>query len=502
VPQTCETKEGAFSTASSEVESPQGVYIVRRYKPVANRIKPVKTTLPEEYRIVRLVHPEPLRNIPELPVHPPDFIPGHRYTMERYEALKATMKPFLWPEEEKLAHELIRLQEDAFAWEEIEKGRFKDKYFAPIMIPTIEHVPWALKNILILPGIYKRVIGIIREKMAAGVYEASSASYRSRWFCVLKKDGQALQLVHDLQPLNQVTIQDSGLPPRTEQYAEACAGRACYRSLDLFISFDQRTLDERSRDLTTFQSLLGTLRLTSVPMGWTNSMQIMHGDVTHILQDEVPAVAVPFIDDVSVKGPATRYELADGTCETIVQNPGIRWFVWEHMGNMNRILQQMKANGGTLNRKKLVVCAPEATVVSHLCSYEGRIPDKAYIQRILDWPDCRNAPDVRSFMGTCSVLRIFIKDYAHIMRELVNLTKNSVEFTFGGPQRGAMDRIKEEMVSSPALRPIDYTCGRKVIMAVDSSCIAVRYVLLQLGEDEKRYPARVGSIPWNAQEAR
>jgi hypothetical protein len=148
------------------------------------------------------------------------------------------MKPFLWLEEEKLAHELIRLQE------EIEKGRFKEEFFAPIVIPTLEHIPWALRNIPIPPGIYDRVINIIHEKMESGVYEALNSSYRSWWFCVLKKDGTALQLVHDLQPLNQVMVADLGLPPLVEQYAEGFAGWACYGSLDLFVSFDQRTLDE------------------------------------------------------------------------------------------------------------------------------------------------------------------------------------------------------------------------------------------------------------------
>jgi hypothetical protein len=137
-----------------------------------------------------------------------------------------------------------------------------------------------------------------------------------------------------------------------------------------------------------------------------NLMQIMRGDVTHILQDKVSAMAAPFIDDVSVKGPATWYKLADRTYKTIAENPGIHQSIWEHMGNMNQILQRMKANRGTFNRKKLVICTPEATVVGHLCSYNGRILGKAYVQWILDWLDCQNVSDVRSFMGTCGMLNI------------------------------------------------------------------------------------------------
>lgn len=62
-------------------------------------------------------------------------------------------------------------------------------------------------------------------------------------------------------------------------------------------------------------------------MGYTNSAQIMHGDVTYILQDEIPDYTIPFIDDVPVKGPRTHYLQSDGSFETILENPGIRQFV-------------------------------------------------------------------------------------------------------------------------------------------------------------------------------
>jgi hypothetical protein len=366
----------------------------------------------------------------------------------------------------------------------------------------IKHIPWALRNIPIPPRIYDRIISIICEKMASGVYESSSTSYWSRWFCVLKKGGTALRLVHNLQPLNQVTIADSGLPLLAEQYAESFAGHACYGLLDLFVSFDQHSLDQWSRDLMTFQMPLGTLWLTSVPMGYTNAMQIMHGDVTHILQDEIPDITLPFIDDVAVKGPRMCYKLKDGLYETIPENEGIRCFLWEHMLNMNRILQRMRVHGGTFNRKKLVVCTPEATVVGHQCCYEGRTPDRSQVQKIEDWPECKSVTKIWSFLGTCGVLRIFVKDYAKIVWWLVDLTRKDIEWEFAEEQREAMAQIKDAIVKSPALWPIDYICGRKVILVVDSSYIAVGFMLLQLGVDEKHYPAWFGLIPWNPRESR
>lgn len=318
---------------------------------------------------------------------------------------------------------------------------------------------------------------------------------------MLKKDKKLLRIVHDLQPLNAITIKDNGLPPTVEQYAESFGSRGCYGIFDLFIGFDQRSLASQSRDLTTFQTPLGTLCLTSIPMGYTNSMQIQHGDLTFLLQDEIPDIAVPFVDDVPVKGPRTRYETTN-SFETIPENKGIRKFVWEHLNNVNRIIQCIKHAGGTFSALKSHLCVPEALVVRHLCTYERRLPDTARIQKITDWPPCQNLTEVRGFLGTLGTIRIFIRNFTSIAQPLVNLTRKDVEFEFGEEEQAAMDELKKLAQESPAIRAIDYDSDLEVILAVDTSQIAVGYILQQLGTDNKRYPSRFGSITLNTRESR
>ena len=242
-------------------------------------------TLPEEFRVVRKYPSDPLEFMPVLNPRPPDFTPGKRLTEERLKGMNLNPDGFLWEQEEKLFTDVLKNHEMVFAWDDTERGKFREDYFEPVKIPVLAHTPWQQRNIPIPPGIYDRVVEIIKQKIASGVYQASSSSYRSRWFCVLKKDGKSLRIVHDLQPLNAVAIKDAGLPPMVEQYAESFGGRGCYGMFDLFVGFDQRKLATISRDLTTFQTPLGTFRLTSIPMGYTNSMQIQHGDTTYLLQD-------------------------------------------------------------------------------------------------------------------------------------------------------------------------------------------------------------------------
>jgi len=109
---------------------------------------------------------------------------------------------------------------------------------------------------------------------------------------------------------------------------------------------------------------------------------------------------------------------------------------------------------------------------------------------------------VRGFLGTCGVLRIFIRNFSRIARPLINLTKKDVPFEFGDEHREAVQTLKDSILESPALRHLDYECDHEVILAVDMSVVAVGFILLQLGKDGKCYPNRFGSIALSEVESR
>ncbi|KAF7783144.1 hypothetical protein Agabi119p4_2520 [Agaricus bisporus var. burnettii] len=470
--------------------------VAKKYKPVALKVRPVLSELPDRYRIKRHIIGDPLAGMPQLPTHPPEFTPKGRYTQERMEKMDAGLEPdFLWPEERKLMHNVIREQNEAFAWDDSERGSFKEEYFPPIEIPTIAHVPWVEKNRPIPPVIYDEVCKIIKRKIEAGVYEPSNSSYRSRWFCVIKKDGKSLRLVHSLEPLNKVTIAHSGLPPATEELAMHFAGRACNGVLDLYVGYDERVLAESSRDLTTFQTPFGALRLVTLPMGWTNSVPIFHDDVTYILQDEIPEFTMPYIDDVPIRGPLSRYELPGGKYETIPENSGIRRFVWEHFVATNRILQRMKYSGGTFSGPKTILCADTITVVGFHCSYKGRMPTSDSIGIITRWGPCEDTTDVRSFLGTAVRCRNHIPKFISIAAPLYDLLRKGRDFHWGPVEQQAMDELKEAIRNCFPIRKIQFSSDQPVVLSVDSSWRAVGYYIYQKDEED---PKIINYIKFNS----
>ena len=483
----------------------RSVFAGKKYKPVAKKVKPVYQDLPDQFRIIRDIKGDPLADMPPLNTHPRDFVPTGRYTQERKDKMdEMHAGDFLWPEERKLVHEVIMNQNEAFAWDDSERGKFKEEYFPPISIPVVEHTPWVERNIPIPPGMREQVIEFIRKKMDAGTYEPSNSSYRSKWFTVMKKDGKSFRIVHSLEPLNAVTIAHSGLPPAADELAEHFAGRACGGILDLYVGYDERLLAERSRDMTTFQTPFGALRLVTLPMGWTNSVPIFHDDVTYILREEVPVYTKPYIDDVPIRGPATRYELPGGGYETIPENPGIRRFVWEHMQAVNRIIQRMRYAGGTFSGYKSLLCAEEITVVGHLCTYEGRKPSVDKLWTIANWGPCKNIGDVRSFLGTVGLLRIYIQDYARKAEGLQKLLRGKIPFEWGEEQEESMKNLKEAAAKSHCIKPLDYSKPGNFVLAVDTSYQAVGYYIYYEDPEntKKKDYARFGSIALEPREQR
>ena len=479
--------------------------VYTKYKPVALKVKPLHADLPNKYRIIRDIKGDPLENMPILNPRPPEFKPTGRYTQERKEAMdKAHAGDFLWPEERKLVHHVIMEQEKAFAWDDSERGSFRTDFFPPIKMPVVEHTPWVYRNIPLPAGIYDEVCKLVQKKLDAGVYEPSNASYRSRWFTVAKKDGKSLRIVHSLEPLNAITIAHSGVPPATEELASKFAGRACGGMFDLYVGYDERLLDPASRDMTTFQTPYGALRLVTLPMGWTNSVPIFHEDVTAILKEEIPEFTTPYIDDVPLRGPSSRYETQDGTYETIPENKGIRRFVWEHINNANRILQRMKYCGGTFSGKKTVICAAEVQVLGHLCGYDGRKPTEDTVGVIMRWEECKNISDVRSFLGITGVLRSYIPSYGIRARALQHLTKKDVKFVWGPDQIKSMELLKEGVRQAKAIRPLDYEGQGNIVLAVDSSYIGIGFYIYQedVNDPKKHYYAKFGSKTMNDREAR
>src|SRR6202042_99708 len=97
-----------------------------------------------------------------------------------------------------------------------------------------------------------------------------------------------------------------------------------------------------------------------------------------------------------------------GSYETHPDISGIRRFIWEYFQGLNRVVQRMKYCHGRRSGYKLTLCAEEFTVVGHRCTINGRLPDETRVAKVLNWGPYTDLSDVRAFIGTVCVARMFI----------------------------------------------------------------------------------------------
>jgi len=179
-----------------------------------------------------------------------------------------------------------------------------------------------------------------------------------------------------------------------------------------------------------------------LPMEWTNSVLIFHDDITYILHDEIPRYMLLYIDDVPIRGPATRYEKLDSTLEVLEKNPGIRRFIFEHMENINRILQRMKYAGEMFLGPKTKIYEDHITIVGFDCSYKGRKSTRNTIGKIMSWGPCEDTTDVRAFLGTAVQYRNHIPNFVTVASPLYKVIKKDVTFEWGSVQEKAQSDLK------------------------------------------------------------
>ena len=280
------------------------------------------------------------------------------------------------------------------------------------------------------------------------------------------------------------------MPPAVDQFSEEFAGFPIESVIDFWASYFQLSLDPTSRDLTAVLTALGLLRNTRLPMGWTNSVACFQRVIVKVLWEHLEH-AKPFIDDVGIKGPKSRY----GDVEIF---PGMRKFVWEHLQILRGILGDIWRSGLTISGKKSAFAMPAITIVGMLCTADGRQPDRKKVQKILDWPTPRSVREARGFIGICVYYRIFVRGFSVTAAPILELFRKSTVFSWNAARQDAMDQLKKQLTEAPILISLDFSPSALPIhLTVDASKVGWGAVLQQDQSDGTRRPARFESGIWS-----
>ena len=137
--------------------------------------------------------------------------------------------------------------------------------------------------------------------------------------------------------------------------------------------------------------------------------------------------------------------------------------------------------GPSLIRKSLL-CTWEITIVGHIHTLEGHITDPSRVDKVVNWGPCRDLSKVWAFLGTVGIVPVLIQDFTCLTHPLMLLMRKDA-LIFSPEQILVQEAVKTVLLTSSALQPIDYTSNVPVILAINTSQIAVGFLLGQCDAD-------------------
>lgn len=118
------------------------------------------------------------------------------------------------------------------------------------------------------------------------------------------------------------------------------------------------------------------------------------------------------------------------------------------------------------------------TFLGYVVSAEGVLPNPDNISKILQWPRPKTVTQVRQLLGMGSYYRKFIKDFAKLVRTLVELTKKGKQFVWTEECEEVFLKLKESFISPDILAyPLD---DGEYVLDTDTSDEAIGGVLSQI----------------------
>ena len=302
----------------------------------------------------------------------------------------------------------------------------------------------------------------IEELKQKGVIRESTSPWASPIVLVAKKDGGVRPCV-DYRKLNQLVKPDGFPLPRIQDCLDSVAGSSLFSTFDLTSGYFQIPVKREDVPKTSFVCKYGQFEMTRMPFGLNNSASTFQRTMEMALQGLQWVTCLIYIDDIIVYGQDFS----------------------QHLQRVEEVLQRIKAAGLKLKPAKSHMLQKEVVFLGHVVSGEGVRPSPTNIAKILCWPKPRSPRQIKQFVAMGSYYRRYIKNFASMVRPMVELTKKGKKFTWSNACDQAYDNLKKALVSADVMGYPLNEAG-EFILDVDASGTGIGGVLHQVQGDRER----------------
>lgn len=449
-----------FVLESRNLQKPGDVLVARSVSTHTNNIFPLRVYNPTEKDIVvkknqHLANAETavvLDGCEELPVandnNRVDELPEHLRTLYSETCHKEQLSPTA---QAGLRMLLVR-HADLFARHDADFGRthlavhdINTGDAKPIRQPP-RRVPLALQ-----PEMEKE----LKRMLETGVIKPGQSPWASPVVLVRKKDGK-IRFCVDYRRLNSVTVFDSYPLPRIDETIDSLSGARYFTTLDLLSGYWQIPLSESAKQKSAFTTRSGLWLFQVLPFGLCNAPSCFERFMESVLAGLQWTTCLVYIDDIIIFGKDEE----------------------EMLARMDEVFTRLKQAGLKVKPKKCRLFTRQAEFLGHIVSEAGMsvMPDK--VSAIKDWPVPETVSELRSFLGTASYYRRFVRDFATIAAPLHKLTEKHTKWEWTKEQQDAFEVLKGAVSSAPVLKfPVK---GAPYILDTDASNVGIGAVLSQV----------------------
>jgi hypothetical protein len=155
----------------------------------------------------------------------------------------------------------------------------------------------------------------------------------------------------------------------------------------------------------------------------------------------------------------------------------------ELIARMDEVFTRLGQAGLKLKPRKCSLFARETEYLGHVVSGAGVAVSPGKIAAITEWPVPANVTEVRSFLGTASYYRRFVRDFATVASPLHKLTDHGAEWCWKEEHQRAFDQLKAALSTTPVLKyPV---MDAPYILDTDASLTGIGAVLSQVVDGQE-----------------
>ena len=267
----------------------------------------------------------------------------------------------------------------------------------------------------------------------------------------------------DYRKVNQLVKPDGFPLPRIQDCLDAVAGSTLFSTFDLTSGYYQIPLKEEDIPKSAFVCKYGHFKMTRMPFGLNNAASTFQRTMELALQGLQWTTCLIYIDDVIVFG--RNFD--------------------EHIRRIEEVFQRLKLAGLKLKPEKCNMLQSEVVFLGHVVTAEGTKPNPTNITKVLGWPKPKTAKQVKQLVAMGSYYRRYVKNFASLVRPMVELTKKGKKFVWSEACEKSFDDLKKSLVRTDVMGyPLND--GGLFVLHVDASDVGIGGILHQIQEGRER----------------